>query len=85
MTFERLAEIIAGVLNKDPSQIRRDQNLKDLGADSLDVFQILYQIEEELQTHFDPSRAEKLRTVADIENLIEQISKTGKDSREGEL
>jgi len=85
MTFERLAEIIAGVLNKDPSQIRRDQNLKDLGADSLDVFQILYQIEEELHTHFDPSRAEKLRTVGDVENLIEQISKTGKDSREGEL
>ena len=85
MTFERLAEIIAGVLNKDPDQIRRDQNLKDLGADSLDVFQILYQIEEELQTHLDPAKAEKLRTVGDVENLIKQISKTGKDSREGEL
>lgn len=76
MEFERLAEIIANALNKEPGQIRKDKKLKDLGADSLDIFQILYQIEDELQVRIDPSNAEKLRTVGDLAKEIERISKT---------
>ncbi|MBO4749766.1 MAG: acyl carrier protein [Lachnospiraceae bacterium] len=76
MEFERLAEIIANALNKEPGQIREDKKLKDLGADSLDIFQILYQIEDELQVRIDPSNAEKLRTVGDLAKEIERISKT---------
>ena len=75
MEFDRLAEIIANALNKDPAQIQMDRTLKDLGADSLDVFQILYQIEDELQVRIDPADAEKLKTVGDLAKEVERISK----------
>ena len=42
MEFEKLQEIIAEVLNVDPEEITMDTTfVDDLGADSLDVFQIL--------------------------------------------
>lgn len=48
MEFEKLQEIIAEVLNVDPEEITMDTTfVDDLGADSLDVFQIIMGIEEE--------------------------------------
>ena len=64
MEFEKLQEIIAEVLNVDPEEITMDTTfVDDLGADSLDVFQIIMGIEEE----FD---IEKIVTVGDA---VEQI------------
>ena len=48
MEFEKLQEIISEVLNVDADEITMDTTfVDDLGADSLDVFQILMGIEEE--------------------------------------
>lgn len=48
MEFEKLKEIIADVLNVDEDEITMDTTfVDDLGADSLDVFQIIMGIEEE--------------------------------------
>ncbi len=48
MEFEKLQEIIAEVLNVDADEITMDTTfVDDLGADSLDVFQIIMGIEEE--------------------------------------
>ena len=48
MEFEKLAKIIAEVLNVDANEITLDTTFVDeLGADSLDVFQIIMGIEEE--------------------------------------
>ena len=48
MEFEKLQEIIAEVLNVDPEEITMDTTfVDDLGADSLDVFQIIMGIEED--------------------------------------
>ena len=61
MEFEKLQEIIAEVLNVDPEEITMDTTfVDDLGADSLDVFQIIMGIED----------AEKIVTVGDA---VEQI------------
>ena len=48
MEFEKLQQIIAEVLNIDPEEITMNTTfVDDLGADSLDVFQIIMGIEEE--------------------------------------
>ena len=71
MEFEKLQEIIAEVLNVDPEEITMDTTfVDDLGADSLDVFQILMGIEEEFDIEISNEDAEKIVTVGDA---VEQI------------
>lgn len=76
MEFERLAELIGSVLNLPPEKIRREATLKELGADSLDVFQIMIAIEEELHVEVDPAVAEKLHTVGEVADAIERAARS---------
>ena len=75
MEYEDLVLLIAKELNLKPERIHKDSKLSDLGADSLDVFQIVIGIEEELQRKIAPEQAEKLRTVGDVWNLIVTLTK----------
>ena len=71
MEFEKLKNIIAEVLNVDADEITMDTTfVDDLGADSLDVFQIIMGIEEELDIEIPSEEAEKIVTVGDA---VEQI------------
>ena len=71
MEFEKLQEIIAEVLNVDPEEITMDTTfVDDLGADSLDVFQIIMGIEEEFDIEISNEDAEKIVSVGDA---VEQI------------
>ena len=71
MEFEKLQEIIAEVLNVDPEEITMDTTfVDDLGADSLDVFQIIMGIEEEFDIEIPTEEAEKIVSVGDA---VEQI------------
>ena len=71
MEFEKLQEIIAEVLNVDPEEITMDTTfVDDLGADSLDVLQIIMVIEEEFDIEISNEDAEKIVTVGDA---VEQI------------
>ena len=71
MEFERLQGIIADVLNVDASDITMETTfVDDLGADSLDIFQIIMGIEEEFDIEIDNDDAEKIVTVGDA---VEQI------------
>ena len=73
MEFERLQKIIAEVLNLSEEEIRPDSTfVDDLGADSLDVFQIIMGIEEEFDIEIDNEEAEKITTVQDA---VDQIKK----------
>ena len=63
MEFEKLQKIIAEVLNLSEEEIRPDSTfVDDLGADSLDVFQIIMGIEEEFDIEIDNEEAEKITT-----------------------
>lgn len=73
MTYERLVEIIAAQLNLGPSKVKEEANLKDLGADSLDVFQIMITLEEELGIEVSPEKAEKIRTVGQLWKLTQEL------------
>ena len=71
MEFEKLQSIIAEVLNIDADEVTMDKTLvDDLGADSLDVFQIIMGIEEEFDIEISNEDAEKIVTVGDA---VEQI------------
>lgn len=71
MEFEKIQQIIAEVLNIDPQEITMDTTfVDDLGADSLDVFQIIMGIEEEFDIEIPNEEAESIVTVADA---VEQI------------
>ena len=71
MEFEKLKKIIAEVLNVDEEEITLSTTfMDDLGADSLDVFQIIMGIEEEFDIEIPTEEAEKISTVGDA---VEQI------------
>lgn len=71
MEFEKLQSITAEVLNVDAQEITMDTTFTDdLGADSLDVFQIIMGIEEEFDIEIPNEAAEKIVTVGDA---VEQI------------
>ena len=71
MEFVKLKKVIADVLNVDPEEITMDTTfVDDLGADSLDVFQIIMGIEEEFDIEIPAEDAEKISTVEEAVNLI---------------
>lgn len=73
MEFEKIRDIIADVLNLDKNEITEDKKfVDDLGADSLDIFQIIMGIEEDFDIEIDNEEAEKITTVQDA---VDQIQK----------
>lgn len=71
MEFEKLQKIISEVLNVDADEITLETTfVDDLGADSLDLFQIIMGIEEEFDIEIANEDAENILTVGDA---VEQI------------
>lgn len=71
MEFEKLQQIIAQVLNVDPKEIMPETTfMEDLGADSLDIFQIIMGIEEEFDIVIQAEDAEHITTVEEAVHLI---------------
>ena len=70
MVFEKIREIIASQRGKDEEEITLDTNVKDdLDADSLDVFQIINDIEDEFEVSIEDP--ESIVTVKDIVDFVE--------------
>ena len=70
MVFEKIREIIAEQLGKDVEEITMETNvIEDLEADSLDLFQIINDIEDEFDVKIED--AEAIKTVADAVNFVE--------------
>ena len=71
--LEKMKEMVADQLNVDAAEITAETSFKDdLGADSLDIFQIIMAIEEEFEIEIPTEEAEKITTVGDA---VEQIKK----------
>lgn len=70
MVFEKIREIIAEQTGKDEEKITLDTNVKDdLDADSLDLFQIINDIEDEFDISVEDPEA--IVTVKDIVDFVE--------------
>lgn len=69
----KVIEIIAEQLGISKSAVTEDASFEDLGADSLDLFQIVSALEEEYNIDFDSEEAESLKTVGDAIEYMKAI------------
>ena len=70
---DKVKELISAQLNKPVEEITEDMEVvKDLGADSLDVVEMIMSLEEEFNVSVPEDDAMNIKTVGDIVNLIEQ-------------
>ncbi len=75
MEFDKIAGIIAEVLNIDAEEITPDMSFADdLGADSLDLAQIVMAFEDELGVEIDPEEIGSIQTVADVIDKIKDLA-----------
>ena len=82
MEFEKLKKVIAEVLNVDETEITMDTTFEDdLGADSLDIFQIIMGMEEELDIEIDSEAAADIVTVGDAVEAIKMVKKNKNDKK----
>ncbi|MDD7517858.1 MULTISPECIES: acyl carrier protein [Ruminococcus] len=73
MIFEKLKDIIAEQLSVEADEVNLDANIQDdLGADSLDVVDLITTIEDEFDISIPDEAVEEIKTVGDIVNYIEK-------------
>lgn len=71
-TIDKVKELIASQLNKSLDEITEEKEVvKDLGADSLDIVEMLMTLEEEYNITISDDDAVNIKTVGDIVNLID--------------
>ncbi|MBC8340124.1 MAG: acyl carrier protein [Proteobacteria bacterium] len=68
---ERLRQLVSDQLSVDVSKMKSEANIiDDLGADSLDVVELVMAIEETFDIEVSDEEAEVLRTVGDVEKFV---------------
>lgn len=73
MSFEKVKSILVEELDLDAEEVTLESNIKeDLGADSLDMVDLIMSIEDEFEIKVAESDAASIKTVGDIVNYIEQ-------------
>lgn len=75
MEFDTLRKVTAKILGVDPDEIKMDMTfLSDLGADSLDVCQIVMGIEDELDITIPIEKIDAIKTVGEAVDLIQSVN-----------
>ena len=69
--FEKIQKLIVDKLDIDASKVTLDASFRnDLGADSLDTYELVYAIEEELGVQIPDEKANEFETVRDAYDFI---------------
>jgi acyl carrier protein len=72
-TFDKVKEITVEQLSVDAAEVSLDSTfIDDLGADSLDIVELIMAFEEEFNIEIPDETAEKIRTVRDAVELIDK-------------
>lgn len=70
--FEQVKQLVASELKVNPSEIKPESDFTtDLNADSLDVVEFIMSLEEKFDIKIPDEDAEKIKTVQDVVNYIE--------------
>ena len=73
MYFEQIAEIIAEKFDIDVNEVKLTTNIfEDLGADSLDIVDMLMMLEDQFNLSIPDEIAQEMRTIGDVVNYIEE-------------
>jgi len=71
--FDEVKEVIVEQLNVAPEEVKPEAKfVEDLGADSLDVVEMIMALEEKFEIEIPDSEAEKIQTVQDVIDYIEK-------------
>jgi acyl carrier protein len=73
-TFERVQRIVAEQLKVEPSAVTPEATFEDLGADSLDVWDLLMRLEDEFDIKIPDEDAEKITTVGQVVQYLEETA-----------
>lgn len=72
MIIDKIKQILADTLDVNVEELSADTNIAtDLGADSLDVVEILMSIEDEFEVEIPDSEIENIRTIGELAEYIE--------------
>ena len=75
-TFEKVRDIVVEQLGVEADEVSIDSTfIDDLGADSLDIVELIMAVEEEFNIEIPDEAAEKIKTVQDVVTYIDQNSK----------
>jgi len=71
--FEKVKKIVMEGLDVEEEKVTKEASfIDDLAADSLDVVELIMSLEEEFDIEIEDSEAEKIRTVGDVVDYIEE-------------
>jgi len=74
-TLERVTKIIVDRLGVEESEVKLEASFKeDLGADSLDVVELVMELEDEFDMEISDDDAEKIATVGDAVTYIDNLN-----------
>ena len=72
-TFDKVKNITVEQLSVDPEEVKMEAScIDDLGADSLDIVELIMAFEEEFGVEIPDEKAEKIRTVADAVKMLDE-------------
>jgi acyl carrier protein len=75
MVFEKVKERISDILGVDAEDVSMESNfIDDLGADSLDIVELIMALEEEFDIEIPDEEAEKIQSVGDVVDYIKEHS-----------
>lgn len=73
MIFEKVKEIVSNILGVDADEVTMESSfMDDLGADSLDVVELIMDLQDEFNLEIPDEEAEKIHTVGDVVEYIKE-------------
>ncbi len=75
MEFEKVKKVVAEQMGVDEASISKDTSfVDDLGADSLDVVELIMALEEEFDMEFSDGEAADIKTIGDVVEYIKALA-----------
>ncbi len=74
--FDEVRDVVVEQLSVAPDAVKLESKIiEDLGADSLDVVELVMALEEKFEVEIPDSEAEKLKTIQDVVSFVEGLKK----------